>query len=110
MEAHCHTKQSTMTQEPGMSSSASTRSYSPSSHTDSEYSTAPIGTAQCTAETSVDGCTWSREAWLQLKAVDIPFSYQLGSLTVNNTVALDLFQQSVLLYPECKLKLDRILN
>ncbi|KLP06737.1 uncharacterized protein FFB20_09334 [Fusarium fujikuroi] len=81
-----------MTQEPGMSSSASTRSYSPSSHTDSEYSTAPIGTAKCTAETSVDGCTWSREAWLQLKAVDIPSSYQLGSLTVNNTVALDLFQ------------------
>ncbi|KAH7187065.1 hypothetical protein BKA60DRAFT_258966 [Fusarium oxysporum] len=87
-----HTKQSTMSQEPCMSSSACTRSSSPSSRTDSQYSTAPIGTAQDTAASSVGGCTGGSEAWLQLKAVDIPSSYQLGSLNVNNTVALELFQ------------------
>ncbi|KAI7762965.1 hypothetical protein LZL87_013067 [Fusarium oxysporum] len=87
-EAHSHTKQSTMSQEPYMSSSAS----SPSSHTDSQYSTAPIDTTQDTAAASIDGCTGGGEAWLQLKAVDIPSSYQLGSLNVNNTVALELFQ------------------
>ncbi|KAI1033001.1 hypothetical protein LB504_006182, partial [Fusarium proliferatum] len=92
MEAHCHTKQSTMTREPGMSSSASTRSSSPSSHADSQYSAATIDAAQDTAATSINGCTRGRETWLQLKAVDIPSSYQLGSITVNNRVALDLFQ------------------
>ncbi|KAI1026519.1 hypothetical protein LB503_013555 [Fusarium chuoi] len=92
MKAHCHTKQSTMTREPGMSSSASTRSSSPSSHADSQYSAAPIDTAQDTAATSINGCTRGRETWLQLKAIDIPSSYQLGSITVNNRVALDLFQ------------------
>lgn len=86
-----------MTREPGMSSSASTRSSSPSSHADSQYSAAPIDTAQDTAATSINGCTRGRETWLQLKAIDIPSSYQLGSITVNNRVALDLFQQSVLL-------------
>ncbi|KAF4417803.1 transcription factor SEF1 [Fusarium acutatum] len=75
-----------------MSSIASTRSSSPSSHTDSHYSTAPIGTTQDTAATTFDGCARGGEAWLQLKAVEIPSSYQLGSLSLNNTVALDLFQ------------------
>ncbi|KAI3584211.1 hypothetical protein IWW34DRAFT_721937 [Fusarium oxysporum f. sp. albedinis] len=105
-----HTKQSTMSQEPCMSSSACTRSSSPSSRTDSQYPTAPIGTAQDTAVSSVGGCTGGGEAWLQLRAVDIPSSYQLGSLNVNNTVALELFQQSVLIYPEGEFKLARAPN
>ncbi|EXM13298.1 hypothetical protein FOTG_18243 [Fusarium oxysporum f. sp. vasinfectum 25433] len=102
-----HTKQSTMSQEPCMSSSACTRSSSPSSRTDSQYSNAPIGTTQDNTASSVGGCTGGGEAWLQLKAVDIPSSYQLGSLNVNNTVALELFQQSVLIYPEGEFKLAR---
>ncbi|KAF5707742.1 transcription factor SEF1 [Fusarium mundagurra] len=81
-----------MSQEPRMSSSTCTRSSSASSHPDSQYSTAPIDTPQDTAASGFVGNTTGGEAWLQLKAVDIPSSYQLGSLSVNNTVALELFQ------------------
>lgn len=88
-----------------MSSSASTPPSSPSSHSDSQYSTAPLGTIQEAAATSVDGYAQGGEVWLQLKAVDIPCSYQLGSLSLNNTVALDLFYQSVLMYPKANLSL-----
>ncbi|KAF5537634.1 transcription factor SEF1 [Fusarium napiforme] len=84
--AQSHTNQSTLSQAPDMPSSACTRSSSPSSHTDSQYSTYTDIVA------GVNECVRGSEAWLQLKAVDIPSSYQLGSLSVNNTVALELFQ------------------
>ncbi|KAF5577053.1 transcription factor SEF1 [Fusarium pseudocircinatum] len=80
-----------MSQEPSIPSSVYTRTSSPSSNSDSQYSIAPICTAQDTAAASVGGCTKDAEPWLQLKRVDIPSSYQLGSLNLNNTVALDLF-------------------
>ncbi|KAF5616759.1 transcription factor SEF1 [Fusarium tjaetaba] len=90
--AHSHTNQSTLSQAPDLPSSACTRPSSPSSHTDSQYSTYSAGTTQDDIAIGVDEFAGGGEAWLQLKAVDIPSSYQLGSLSVNNTVALELFQ------------------
>ncbi|KAF4448821.1 putative transcription factor SEF1 [Fusarium austroafricanum] len=103
MEAESRREQTTKSQEPNIPSSASTCSPSPASPTDSQPSTVHIGDTTTSATATLEGCIKAREAWLKLKAVDIPCSYRLGSLVVNNTVALELFQHfDVYYYPHCK--------